>query len=56
MNQDDFSEQLIPVNDKFKNIVLVDERFVCSVGNNFLEKFEKIKIEYDDLLNYEKNI
>ena len=41
MNSDDFSEQLIPVNDTFKIIVLADERFVYTVPNIFLDKMKK---------------
>jgi len=48
---DNFNEQLIPVNDLFKIIILVDRKFMDELDFGFLSRFEKIKITYDQLLD-----
>ena len=46
-----FNEQLTPINDSFKIIIFADERFMNYADVPFLNKFEKIKINFDNLLN-----
>ena len=48
---DNFSEDLTPVNDAFRVIILVDKRFVNSVDMAFLNRLEKIQINFRDLLD-----
>ena len=48
---DNFSEVLTPVNDSFRIIILVDKKFINSVDIAFLNRLEKIKISFRDLLN-----
>ena len=48
---DNFSEDLTPVNDAFRVIILVDKRFVKSVDMAFLNRLEKIQINFRDLLD-----
>ena len=48
---DNFSEYLTPVNDAFRAIILVEKRFVNSVDMAFLNRLEKMKIKFDDLLD-----
>ena len=48
---DNFNETLIPVNDLFKIILLVDRKFVNSVDNPFLSRFEKLKINFEQIIN-----
>ena len=53
---ENFSEQLTPVNDSFKIIILVDKKFVDSVDMAFLNRLEKMQISFKDLLdNAQKN-
>ena len=47
---DNFSEYLTPVSDSFKIIILVDNKFINSVDMAFLNRFEKIQINFRDLL------
>ena len=47
---DNFNEQLTPVNESFKIIVLVHEKFVNKVDLAFLNRLEKMKINFEDLL------
>jgi hypothetical protein len=47
---DNFSEQLTPVSDSFKIIVLVDKKFVDKIDMAFLNRFEKMHINFRDLL------
>ena len=48
---DNFSEDLTPVNDSFRIIILVDKDFVNSVDIAFLNRLEKMQINIRDLLN-----
>ena len=48
---DNFREELIPVNDSFRIIILVDKIFVNSINISFLNRLEKMKIDFRDLLN-----
>jgi len=48
---ENFSEQLTPVNDTFKIIVLVDKKFVNKVDMAFLNRLEKMQISFKDLLD-----
>ena len=48
---DNFSEDLTPVNDAFRVIILVDKRFVNSVDMAFLNRLEKMQINFRDLLD-----
>ena len=52
---DNFNEQLTPVNDTFKIIVLVDNKFVNKTDIAFLNRLEKIQISFKDLLDSEQN-
>ena len=51
---DNFSEDLTPVNDAFRVIILVDKRFVNSVDMAFLNRLEKMQINFKDLLKQEQ--
>ena len=51
---DNFSEDLTPVNDSFRIIILVDKKFVNSVDMAFLNRLEKMQISFKDLLNEEQ--
>ena len=48
---DNFSEQLTPVNDSFKIIVLVDKIFINRADAAFLNRLEKVQISFEDLLD-----
>ena len=48
---ENFSEQLTPVADSFKIIVLVDNKFVDKVDMAFLNRLEKMQISFKDLLD-----
>jgi len=48
---DNFSEDLTPVNEGFRVIILVDKRFVNSVDMAFLNRLEKMQINFWDLLD-----
>ena len=48
---DDYNEKLKPVNNTFKIIVLIDKNFINSVDIRFLNLFEKIEIDFMDLLS-----
>ena len=48
---ENFSEQLTPVNEGFKIIVLVDKKFVNKVDMAFLNRLEKMQISFKDLLD-----
>ena len=52
---DNFNEQLTPVNDTFKIIVLVDNKFVNKTDMAFLNRLEKMQISFRDLLDNEQN-
>ena len=51
---DNFSEQLTPVNDAFRIIILVDRKFIDEVDIAFLNRLEKMKITFDQLLDQEQ--
>ena len=51
---DNFNEQLTPVNNLFRIIILVDRRFLNGVEMAFLNRLEKMKITFDKLLNEEQ--
>ena len=51
---DNFSEQLTPVNDTFKIIVLVGKEFVNETDMAFLNRLEKMQISYKELLDNEQ--
>ena len=53
---ENFSEQLTPVNDSFKIIVLVDRKFVDKVDMAFLNRLEKMKINFEDLLDDKQKV
>ena len=46
---DSCNEQLIPVNDLFRMIILVDRRLLNEIEKDFLNRFEKMKITLDKL-------
>ena len=52
---DNFSEQLTPVNDLFRIIILVDKKFINNVEIAFLNRLEKMKISFDKLLDDEQS-
>ena len=49
-----FSEQLTPVNDTFKIIVLVGTEFVNETDMAFLNRLEKMQIFFKELLDNEQ--
>jgi len=51
---DNFSEDLTPVNDSFRIIILVDKKFVDSVDMAFLNRLEKMQISFKDLLYHDQ--
>ena len=51
INLDNFSEQLTPVNDNFRMIIFVDRKFIDEVDIAFLNRFEKMKLTFDQLLD-----
>ena len=51
---DNFSEQLTPVSESFKIIVLVDKKFVNKIDMAFLNRLEKMQISFQDLFDKEK--
>ena len=48
---DSFSEQLTPVNDLFRIIILVDRKFINNINYAFLNRLEKMKISFEKLLD-----
>ena len=48
---ENFSEQLTPVKDSFKIIILVDKKFVNKIDMAFLNRLEKMQINFKDLLD-----
>ena len=48
---ENFSEQLTPVSESFKIIVLVDKKFVNKIDMAFLNRLEKMQINFQDLLD-----
>ena len=58
---DSFSEQLTPVNELFRIIILVDRKFINNIDFAFLNRLEKMKISFEKLLdddqkNFARNI
>jgi len=53
---ENFSEQDTPVSDQFRIIILVDRKFLDSVDTAFLNRLEKMKINFSDLLNDEQKV
>ena len=53
---DSFSEQLTPVNDLFRIIILVDRKFINGVDMAFLNRLEKMKITFDKLLDFDQKL
>ena len=54
---DNFSEDLTPVNDSFRIIILVEQKFVNTVDMAFLNRLEKMNISFKDLLDtQQKNL
>ena len=51
---DNFSEDLTPVKDSFRIIILVEQKFVDTVDMAFLNRLEKMQINLEDLLNPEQ--
>ena len=51
---DNFIQQFTPVNDRFRIIILVDRKFMDEADFGFLNRFEKHKITYDKLLDFEQ--
>ena len=51
---ENFSEQLTPVNDSFRIIILVYKKFIDSFDMAFLNRLEKMKISFKDLLDTEQ--
>ena len=51
---DKFNECLIPINDFFKIILLVDRRFMNIIDYPFLHRFEKVKINFEQIINNEQ--
>ena len=49
-----FDEQLAPVNDSFRIIILVNKKLVNEYNAAFLSRFEKIEIDIDRLLDDEQ--
>ena len=53
---ENLSEQDTPVNDSLRIIILVDRQFINSVDIAFLNRLEKMQINFKDLLDEEKSI
>ena len=54
INLDSFTEKLIPVNDLFRIIILMDKKKINDYDISFLNRFEKIKIYFENLLDDEQ--
>jgi len=52
--QGNFNDQLVPINDMFRIIVEVDKKYVNNVDPPFLNRFEKLIISFDKLLEKEQ--
>ena len=50
-SDDNFNEKLTEVNDKLRIIILVDSKFVEEANLSFLNRFEKIILSFDKLLD-----
>ena len=51
-----FNEVLTPINDAFKIIILAEQRFINSFDLALLNRLEKMKINFQDLLDEGQNI
>ena len=51
---ENFSEQDTPVDESFRIIILVDREFIDSVDMAFLNRLEKLQINFKELLNNEQ--
>ena len=51
---DNFNIQLVPINEIFKIIIMVDQKFVNNLDYAFLDRLEKIKISFENLLDEEQ--
>ena len=56
INNNNFLEEFIPVNNLFKIIIFVDEKSLNSIDKSFLNRFEKINLTFDKLMNEEINL
>jgi len=54
--EDKFSEQLTEINDRLRIIILVDKKFVKKVNLAFLNRFEKMILSFDKLLENDLKI
>ena len=54
--EDKLSDQLTEVNDKLRIIILVDKKFVSKVNLAFLNRFEKMVLSFDKLLENDLKI
>ena len=53
---ENFNEQDTPVSDSFRIIILVDKKFIDSVDMAFLNRLEKIQINFSDLLKDDQKV
>ena len=53
---DSFSEYLIPVKDSFRIVILVDKKFINEIDFAFLNRLEKMKITFEELLDNKQKI
>ena len=53
---DSFSEYLIPVKDSFRIVILVDKKFINKIDFAFLNRLEKMKITFEELLDDRQKI
>ena len=51
---ENFSEQDTPVSDTFRIIILVDKTFIDNIDMAFLNRLEKMQINFSDLLDNEQ--
>lgn len=51
---ENFSEQDTPVSDTFRIIILVDKAFIDKIAMAFLNRLEKMQINFSDLLDNEQ--
>lgn len=53
---DSFSEYLIYVKDSFRIVILVDKKFINKIDFAFLNRLEKMKITFEELLDDRQKI
>ena len=53
---DNLTEQLTLMNDLFRMIILIDQKFINGIDTSFLNRFEKVKITFDKLLDNDQII